>query len=89
MDWTIPCKQAAALMVAREDRPLELGERAALRWHLLLCKGCTRFQGQMLTMRQAMDGWRHYREEHPDGDGTPPPPASGATATQRPERSSR
>jgi len=29
MDWTIPCKEAATLMVAREDRELALGERAA------------------------------------------------------------
>ncbi len=71
MNWMIPCKQAAALMVAREDRPLAFGERAALRFHLLICKGCTRFDGQMLTMRQAMDGWRHYRQHNPENEAAP------------------
>lgn len=68
MDWMIPCKQATALMVAREDRPLVLRERAALRVHLAICKACNRFEGQMLTMRHAMDGWRSYRESTPDDD---------------------
>lgn len=85
MDWTIPCKQAASLMVAREDRPLELGERAALRWHLMLCKSCNRFQDQMLTMRQAMNGWRHYTEQSLD-DGDPEPTAdSTAKAPKAPD----
>ena len=88
MDWTIPCKQAASLMVAREDRPLELGERAALRWHLMLCKSCNRFQDQMLTMRQAMNGWRNYREEHPGGEDTPQPTASEPATPRPPKQSS-
>lgn len=80
MDWTIPCKEAAALLVAREDRELALGERAALRWHLLLCQGCQRFEGQMLTMRDALNHWRHYRHEHPDADGIPPPTNPGTAS---------
>lgn len=68
MDWMIPCQKAATLLVAREDRPLALGERGALRFHLLICKACTRFEHQMLTMRQAMNGWRNYTE-HSLGDG--------------------
>ena len=67
MDWMIPCQKAATLLVAREDRPLALGERGALRFHLLICKACTRFEHQMLTMRQAMDGWRNYTEQSLDG----------------------
>lgn len=77
MNWMIACKQAAALMVAREDRALVLRERAALRVHLLVCKACTRFEGQMLTMRHAMDSWRSYREAEPTGE---PDEAGGATA---------
>lgn len=80
MDWTIPCKEATALMVAREDRELALGERAALRWHLLLCHGCQRFEGQMLTMRHALTQWLHYRHEHPDADGNAPSTGPGAAA---------
>lgn len=79
MEWTaIPCKKAAELMVAREDRELELGERGVLTFHLALCKACSRFEHQMLTMRQAMDGWRAYREAEP-GDESP------ATAAHPPQ----
>lgn len=84
MNWMMPCKQATALMVAREDRPLALRERTALRVHLVICKACTRFEGQMLTMRHAMDHWRSYREAEPASEPTAPaasghqaPPKSG------------
>ncbi|MBS3996437.1 MAG: zf-HC2 domain-containing protein [Hydrogenophaga sp.] len=53
------CKEAASLMVAREDRPLTRTERWALRLHLSLCKACPNFEGQVLTMRQAMKQWRN------------------------------
>jgi hypothetical protein len=52
------CKQAAALLVAREDRPLSLPDSVALRLHLMACKACPRFENQILTMRQAMAQWR-------------------------------
>ena len=67
MEWTaIPCKKAAELMVAREDRPLELAERGVLTFHLALCKACTRFDHQMQVMRSAMASWRNYAEHAPD-----------------------
>ncbi|MDT8990403.1 zf-HC2 domain-containing protein [Curvibacter sp. APW13] len=56
------CKEAAALMVAREDRSLGLADRLALRMHLLVCKACPRFERQMLTMRNSMKQWRNYSE---------------------------
>lgn len=54
------CREAAALMVAREDRALPWADRIALRLHLLACKACPRFERQMLTMRNAMRQWRNY-----------------------------
>lgn len=60
------CKEATALMVAREDRALPLLERVALRAHLAVCEACPVFQRQMLTMRNAMRQWRGYTE---GGDG--------------------
>lgn len=57
------CKEAAALMVAQEDRPLPMVERAALNVHLALCKACPQFRNQLLTMKQAMKQWRHYTED--------------------------
>lgn len=68
------CQQAAALMVAREDRELPRRERWALRLHLALCEACPRFERQLLILRQAMGAWRHYGEEDAgqgQGTGTP------------------
>jgi hypothetical protein len=57
------CKQATALMVAREDRQLPWADRVGLRLHLLVCKACPTFERQMLTMRNAMKQWRGYTED--------------------------
>ena len=58
----LTCKQAAALMIAQEDRKLPWSERLALRVHLIICAACPKFQRQMLTMRNAMKQWRNYTE---------------------------
>jgi hypothetical protein len=62
------CKEAAALLVAREDRPLPTVERLALRLHLAACGACPRFARQLSVMRTALARWR-------DDDGENPPEA--------------
>ena len=54
------CKQAAALVIAREDRNLKLSDTVALRLHMFACKACPKFESQVLTMRAAMGKWRNY-----------------------------
>ena len=54
------CKQAAALMVAREDMALAWADRVALRLHLLACQACPRFERQLLHMRNNLKQWRNY-----------------------------
>jgi hypothetical protein len=49
----LSCKEASQLMSAAMDRRLSLGERLALRLHLLICLGCRRFQSQMDFLREA------------------------------------
>ena len=66
------CRQAAALLVAREDRALSLPETVALRLHLLACRACPKFENQMLTMRLAMKRWRHYSEDADKAPASPP-----------------
>jgi hypothetical protein len=56
------CKEVAALLIAREDRPLSWGERLALRVHLAICHACPKFEKQVLTMRNAMKQWRNYTQ---------------------------
>jgi Putative zinc-finger len=47
------CKQATQLMSQGQDRPLTLGERIGLRFHLLICGACSNFNRQLAVMRQA------------------------------------
>ena len=54
------CKEAAALMIAREDRALGAADRLALRLHLVVCDACPKFERQILSMRNAMKQWRNY-----------------------------
>lgn len=58
------CKEVAALVVAREDRHLNMSEKMALRTHMWICTACPGFENQILTMRSAMRQWRNY-----SGDG--------------------
>jgi hypothetical protein len=60
------CKEAAALVVAREDRPLAWNERLSLSLHLRVCKTCPRWERQLLTIRHAMHQWRHYGSDNQD-----------------------
>ena len=53
------CQEAAALVIAREDRDLKLNDAVALKLHMLACKACPQFENQVLTMRAAMGKWRH------------------------------
>lgn len=60
------CQQAAALLIAREDRALALSDQLALKLHLLACHACPKFENQISTLRAAMGQWRHYGNAAPD-----------------------
>ena len=57
------CREAAALLIAREDQALSLPDHVALKLHLLACKACPKFESQVLTLRAAMGKWRNYPGE--------------------------
>lgn len=63
------CKEIAALVVAREDRALLLGERLEVRAHMWICKACPDFENQILTMRNALRQWRNYAGNDLRGEG--------------------
>ncbi len=70
------CREAAALLIAREDRALNLPDHVALKLHLMACEACPKFENQVLTLRAAMGRWRHYEgnDAHPgDTPGTQDP----------------
>ena len=58
------CQEAAALVIAREDRNLKLTDTVALKLHMLACKACPQFENQVLTMRAAMGKWRNHSTEN-------------------------
>jgi len=50
----LTCKEATRLVSQGLDRRLGLGERVALRLHLLVCDGCTQFSRQVALLRKAV-----------------------------------
>ncbi len=67
------CRQAAVLLIAREDRALSLPDHVALKLHLLACEACPKFENQVLTLRAALSRWRNYTA-NADEAGTPGSP---------------
>lgn len=67
MPFQRTCKEATALVIAREDRTLPWRERLALRLHLAICAACPTVERQVLTMRNAMRQWRNC-----EGNESPP-----------------
>jgi hypothetical protein len=57
------CQEIAKLLIAREDRLINLSDQAALKLHLLACETCPMFENQILTMRAAMKCWRNYTSD--------------------------
>ena len=64
------CREVTRLVLERENRPLTLVERIAVRFHLRICLMCTRFTGQVQLMNRAMAQWKHYTENDEQDDGT-------------------
>jgi hypothetical protein len=62
----VTCKQAASLLIAREDREIALSEKVALRLHIYACKACPNFEQQLLIMRKSLKLWRQYSVDAKD-----------------------
>jgi hypothetical protein len=62
------CKEVTALVIAREDQPLRLGDRLAVRVHMAICDNCPRFAKQVLLMRDVMKPWRNYEFDAESND---------------------
>lgn len=66
---TRSCREVTALVLARADRHLSLGERLTVRMHLLICKACPLFERQVRFFnRDVLPRWRSYRDETSLGD---------------------
>ncbi len=56
------CRDISGLLLAREDRSLSVGERLAVRVHILTCRACQRFEKQTLLLRGALRQWREQQQ---------------------------
>ncbi len=59
------CKEVTRLILEREDRRVGPLDRLAVRLHMLICTTCPRFLRQAGVMRQALDRWKHYKDDGP------------------------
>jgi hypothetical protein len=57
------CREAAAIILAGEDRRLGFAERLALRVHFMVCAACPNFAQEVRTMRAGFAAWRSYRDD--------------------------
>lgn len=51
------CREVHRLVSESMDRKLTLVERSRTQLHLMVCTACTRFNGQMTTLRKAIRQW--------------------------------
>lgn len=48
------CQHASHLLSQSQDRRLPWPQRVGLRLHLMMCRACSRFAGQLALLRQAV-----------------------------------
>ena len=63
MDFRRSCREVTRLVLESEDRALSATERLSLQMHWRICAACRKFRDQAQLMREAMTGWRRYRDE--------------------------
>lgn len=52
----LTCQQASELVSQSLDQPLSLKNRFSLKFHLMMCSACHRFNRQMRQLRSAILG---------------------------------
>ncbi len=57
--WMFECKQITELVSEGMDRKLPLWRRMGIRFHLMMCKLCSRYERQLKKLREAA---RHLGE---------------------------
>lgn len=57
------CKEASELMSQHMDADLPFGKRLSLRFHLMMCHGCTNFLRQIQFLHKAAQRWHLHDSE--------------------------
>lgn len=50
----LECQEVSRLITHSMDEPLTLRQRLLVRWHLLVCRYCRRFQKQIFWLRKIL-----------------------------------
>ena len=70
--WIFSCKQITGMISESMDRKLSLSQRIGIRFHLMMCKLCTRYQKQLLFMREVLHSSRESSESNTASSGLSP-----------------
>ncbi len=60
------CQQATRLLSDAQERELSLKDRAALKFHVMMCSGCRNFGKQMGTLRDIAHSYAKGQENEDD-----------------------
>lgn len=63
MKLRVTCRDITRMVIEGELRRLSLAERLTVRYHMLICAACPRFERQLSLMRRASVRWRQYSSE--------------------------
>ncbi len=65
--WMYTCKEVTQMVSESLDRKLLLHQRMGIRFHLFMCKLCSRFRKQLLILREVVRLQDRYIEDskHP------------------------
>jgi hypothetical protein len=69
---TLRCEAASELSSRELDEPLARLDRTALWCHLLVCRSCRRFRGQLRLIREAVGRSRQVLDETEADEGLSP-----------------
>lgn len=60
------CKQTSELVSQSLDRRLNWRDRIGVKFHLFICKNCTRFHQQMIAIKSSLTNMRTMTENNTD-----------------------
>lgn len=64
------CQEATRLLSDAQERELSLKDRAALKFHIMMCSGCRNFGKQMGTLRDIAHSYAKGAESEEDSSAS-------------------
>ncbi|MEW5250522.1 zf-HC2 domain-containing protein [Microbulbifer sp. 2201CG32-9] len=62
------CREVTRLLSEAQERPLDLSERASVKLHLMICRGCRNFSSQMDNLRTIARAYVSGKRDAAEGD---------------------